>query len=177
MKVTGKTPAAGNTKDVEIIAPLKYLNNFWRTLEMPLINCEVNLILTWSPTYVISSVTGEAKFKTNETELYVPAVTLSTQDIAKLLQQVKSCFKTTNWNKYAQNRYLNHLINPSFLRVNRLFVLSFKNEDGRTSEVLCIPFLLFSKTCPLSSNPHTIHYSTTEWQMEYTYIIGLSFAH
>ena len=49
IKITGKTPEAGNTKDVEIIVPLKYLSNFWRTLEMPLINCEVNLILTWSP--------------------------------------------------------------------------------------------------------------------------------
>ena len=48
IKITGKTPAAGNTKDVEIIVPLKYLSNFWRTLEMPLINCEVDLILTWS---------------------------------------------------------------------------------------------------------------------------------
>ena len=48
IKITGKTPAAGNTKDVEIMVPLKYLSNFWRTLEMPLINCEVNLILTWS---------------------------------------------------------------------------------------------------------------------------------
>ena len=48
VKITGKTPAAGNTKDVEIIVRLKYLSNFWRTLEMPLINCEVNLILTWS---------------------------------------------------------------------------------------------------------------------------------
>ena len=47
IKITGKTPAAGNTKDVEIIVPLKYLSNFWRTLEMLLINCEVNLILTW----------------------------------------------------------------------------------------------------------------------------------
>ena len=59
-----KTPAAGNAKDVEIIVPLKYLSNFWRTLETLLINCEVNLILTWSPTYVISSATGERKFKT-----------------------------------------------------------------------------------------------------------------
>ena len=48
VKITGKTPNNGNTKDVEIIVPLKYLSNFWRTLEMPLINCEVNLILTWS---------------------------------------------------------------------------------------------------------------------------------
>ena len=48
VKITGKAPDDGNTKDVEILAPLKYLSNFWRTLEMPLINCEVELILTWS---------------------------------------------------------------------------------------------------------------------------------
>ena len=48
VKITGNTPAGGNTKDVKIIVPLKYLSNFWRTLEMPLINCVVNLILTWS---------------------------------------------------------------------------------------------------------------------------------
>ena len=48
IKITGKTPDNGNTKDVEIIMPLKYLSNFWRTLEMSLIDCEVNLILTWS---------------------------------------------------------------------------------------------------------------------------------
>ena len=105
---------------------------------MSLINCEVNL-LTWSPTCVISSATGETKFKITETKLYVPVVTLSTQDNAKLLQQLKSGFKRIiNWNKYesdiktyAQNRYLNHLINPSFQGVNRLFVLYFQNEDQR----------------------------------------------
>ena len=48
IKITGKTPAAGNENDVEVIVPLKYLSNFWRTLEMPLFNCEVNLVLTWS---------------------------------------------------------------------------------------------------------------------------------
>ena len=48
IKITRNTPAADNTKDVEIMLPLKYLSNFWRTLEMSLINCEVNLILTWS---------------------------------------------------------------------------------------------------------------------------------
>ena len=108
---------------------------------MPLINCEVNLILTWSKDCVISSATGETKFKITETKLYVPVVTLSTQDNAKLLQQLKSGFKRTiNWNKYqssiktyAQNRYLNHLVNPSFQGVNRLFVLSFENENDRTS--------------------------------------------
>ena len=55
IKITGKTPAGGNTKDVEIAVPLKYLSNFWRTLEMPLISCEINLILTWSEDGVISS--------------------------------------------------------------------------------------------------------------------------
>ena len=141
IKITGKTPDDGNTKDVEIIVPLKYLSNFWRTLEMPLINCEVNLILTWSKDCVITNSEGEGKFAVTETKLHVPVVTLSTQDNAKLLQQLKSGFKRTiNWNKYesniktfAQNRYLNHLINPRFQAVNRLFVLSFENEHDRTS--------------------------------------------
>ena len=68
---------------------------------MPLINCEVNLILTWSPTCVISSAAGEKKIKITETKLYAAAVTLSTQDNTKLPQQLKSRFKRTlNWNKY-----------------------------------------------------------------------------
>ena len=108
---------------------------------MPLINCEVELILTWSKNCVISSTTGETTFAIDETKLYVPVVRLSTEDKVKLLKQLKSKFKRKiNWNKYessiktfAQNRYLNHLINPSFQKVNRLFVLSFENEDDRTS--------------------------------------------
>ena len=84
-------------QDVEIIVPLKYLSNFWRTLEMPLINCEVKLILTWSKDSVITN-SNEGKFAIPETKLYVPVVTLSTQDNAKLLQQLKSGFKRTiNW--------------------------------------------------------------------------------
>ena len=74
-------------------------------------------------------------------KLFVPVVTLSTQDNANLLQQLKSGFKRTiNWNKYkshpktyAQNRYLNHLVDPSFQGINRLFVLSFETENGRAS--------------------------------------------
>ena len=62
VKITGNTPAGGNTKDVKIIVPLKYLSNFWRTLEMPLINCEVSLFLTWSSTCVITNSTGEGRF-------------------------------------------------------------------------------------------------------------------
>ena len=141
VKITGKTPNNGNTKDVEIIVPLKYSSNFWKTLEMTLINCEVNRILTWSKDCVITNSIGEGKFAITKTKLYVPVVTLSTKDNEKLLQQLKSGLKKTiSWNKYessiktfAQNRYLNYLINPSFQGVNRLFVLSFENENDRTS--------------------------------------------
>ena len=59
VKITGKTPADGNTKNVEIIVPLKYLSNFWKTIELPLISCEVNLLLTWSRYCVITNSTGE----------------------------------------------------------------------------------------------------------------------
>ena len=72
IKVTGKIPATGNTKDVEIIVPLEYVSNFCRTLEMPLINYQVNLILAWSSTCVTSSGTGETKFKIIDTKRYVP---------------------------------------------------------------------------------------------------------
>ena len=141
IKITGKTPDNGNENDVEIMVPLKYLSNFWRTLEMPLINCEVSLMLTWSSTCVITNSTGEEKFEITDTKLYVPAVTLSTQDNVKLLQQLESGFKRAiNWNKYlskpellAQNPNLNHLIEPSFQGVNRLFVLTFENDEQRTS--------------------------------------------
>ena len=100
----GNTPADGNIKDVEIIVPLKYLNNFWRTLEISLVNCEVNLILPWSSTRFITNSKGAGRFGITDTKLYVPVVTLSTQDNAKLLQQLKSGFKRTiNWNKYQSN--------------------------------------------------------------------------
>ena len=75
------------------MVPLKCLSNFWRTLEMPLINCEVNLILTRSSTCVITNSTGSGTLAINDTNLYVPVLTLSTQDNAKLLQQLKSGFK------------------------------------------------------------------------------------
>ena len=121
----------------------EYLSTFWRTLKMPLINCEINLILTWSSTFVITNPTGAGRFAITDTKLYVPLVILSNQDNAKLLQQLKYGFKRTiNWNKYqskisteAQNQYLDFLINPSFHRINRLFVLYFKNENGRTSHL------------------------------------------
>ena len=79
IKITGKTPVNDNEKDVEIMVPLKYLSNFWRTLEMPLINCEVNLILTWSSTCVITNSNGAGTCEITDTKLHVPVVILSTQ--------------------------------------------------------------------------------------------------
>ena len=78
------------------MVPLKYLSNFWRTLEMPLINCEVNLILTWSSNCVLAATTIQnqaATFEITDTKLYVPVVTLSTQENTNFLQQLKSGFK------------------------------------------------------------------------------------
>ena len=68
---------------------------------MALTNCKVNLILTWSKDCIITNSTGDGKFKITDTKLYVPVVTLSTQDNLKLLQQLKSSFRRTiSWNKY-----------------------------------------------------------------------------
>ena len=143
-KITGQTNDDGEINNVEIMVPLKYLSNFWRTLEMALINCEVNLILIWSANCVIvyTNVANQcAKLEITETKLYVSVVTLSTQNNAKLLPQLKSGFKRTiNWNKYLakpellrQNPNLNHLVEPSFQGVNRLFVLAFGNDTQTTS--------------------------------------------
>ena len=140
VKFTGQTGNNGR-KDVEIMVPLKYLSNFWRTLEMPLINCEVNLILTWSSTCVITNSGGAGTFTITDTKLYVPVVTLSAQENTKFFQQLKSGFKKViNWNKYlskpellAQNPNLNHLVEPSFQGVHRLFVLAFENDNHRIS--------------------------------------------
>ena len=141
IKITGKTPDNGNEKDVEIIFPLKYLSNFWRNLEMPLINSEIMLMLTWSSTCVITNSTGVGAFAITDSKLYVPVVTLSTIDNEKLLEQLQSGFeRVMDWNKYlsklellAQNPNLNHLVEPSFQGVNKLFVLAFKNDTQRTS--------------------------------------------
>ena len=93
--MTGQTGDDG-IKSVEIMVLLKYISNFWRTLEMPLINCEINLILTWSTNCVIVSTNvanQNATFEITDTKLYVPVVTSSTQDNSKLLQQLKSGLK------------------------------------------------------------------------------------
>ena len=109
---------------------------------MPLINCKINLILTWSGKSVIASNTDANQtttFTITYAKLYVPVLTLSTQDNAKPLQQLKLGFRVINWNKYQSkvtmqvpNPYLDYLIDPSFQGVNRLFFLSFENTTDIT---------------------------------------------
>ena len=112
---------------------------------MPLTDCEVELILTWSENCVIvgTNVANQnTTFIITETTLYVPVVTLSTRDNSKLLPQLKSGFKRTiSWNRYlakpellGRNTNLNHLIEPSFQGVNRLFVLAFQDDAQRINK-------------------------------------------
>ena len=141
-------------QEVELAIPLKYLGNFWRALNIPLISYEVSLKLTWDKNCVITSLeqrdigggnrdnapTG-ATLATNNCKLYVPAVTLSKDDEIKLLTNLKSGFKREIiWNKYrpqitteAVNNNLNNLIDPTFTNVNRLFVLAYQTANDRQS--------------------------------------------
>ena len=154
--------------DVKVVVPLKHLSNFWRSLNIPLINCEVELILTWFKNWVLidkSTREGDynapidrqidnpenAIFEIKDTKYYVPVVTLSKENDIKLLEQLKSGFeRTIKWNKYRsqmtiqpKNNNLNYLIDPTFMNVNRLFVLSFprnNNTDSRyTFSNYCVP--------------------------------------
>ena len=149
--IVGKTPEDNDSlMNTKVVIPLKHLSNFWRALNIPLINCEVDLILTWSKNCVLADMTVDAaaslaivapsgaKFKITDTKLYVPVVTLSKENDIKLLEQLKSGFKRTiKWNKYrsqmtiqSQNNNLNYLIDPTFTNNNRLFVLSFTRTNA-----------------------------------------------
>ena len=148
--------------DIKIVVLLKHLSNIWRNLNIPLINCEVGLILTWFKNCVlIKKSTRDADYNANsivyeidnpenaifqitDTNLYVPVASLSKENDIKFLEQLKSGFKRTiKWNKYRsqitiqpQNNNLNYLIDPTFRNVNRLFVLSLSrnnNTDSRDS--------------------------------------------
>ena len=159
--ITGKLEDNNTEQEVEIVVPLKHFSNFWRTLDMSLINCEINFTLAWFENCVITNSmqrkmfgTGTdqnpqfpeidnpagATFKIIDTKQYVPVVTLSTEN-NKFLEQLKTGFKRTlKLNKYrsemtnqAQNNNLNYLTDPIFTKVSRLFVLSFENENDRRS--------------------------------------------
>ena len=140
--------------------PLKHLSSFWRALDIPLIRCKINLILTWTENCVLTSkVTRDADpdadpevaaidnltnaiFKITDTKLYVSVVTLSTENDKRLLEQLRAGFKRAiKWSKcrsemtnQTQNNNLNYLVDAAFTKVNnRLFVISFENENNRTS--------------------------------------------
>ena len=108
-KITGSLDVGEDEEeDVLIAIPLKYLGNFWRSLDIPLINCEITLILPWYKEYVlvgrafrgppaaaancVNSPTS-AKFEITDCKLYVPVVTLSAENDNKLLEQLKSGFR------------------------------------------------------------------------------------
>ena len=137
----------------EVVIPLKRLNNFWRSLDIPLINCEVEITLTSTKNCVLADMTTRdagnnndlpaivapsgATFKITDTKLYVPVVTLSKENVIKLLEQLKTGFKKTiKCNKYQSqmsiqdnNNNLNYLIDPTFTDINRLFVLLFERIE------------------------------------------------
>ena len=125
-----------STKIAETMAPLKYVSNIWRTLETRLINCAINFILSWSKlvSYYLNCCKSRNNIFNNRHKTLCSSS--STQDNAKLCEQLKSGFKRRiNWNKYqpkVSNPYLDFLIDPSFRGVNRFFVLSFENKDDRT---------------------------------------------
>ena len=88
-----KSSLITNGNGVKIIVPLKYLSNFWRSLEIPLINCEVELSLTWNSNCVMCTLAGVLTFKITDAKLYVPIVTLSIEDSAKLSKLLSEGFK------------------------------------------------------------------------------------
>ena len=143
-----KSNLLGNEVNVKIAVPLKYLSNFFRSLEMPLINCKIHLELNWTRNCVLSIADGnggDVSFKITETKLYVPIVTLTTKDNVHLTKQLNEGFKrSVYWNKYVSkietkaadnNNVTRFLLDASFQGVNRLFVLAFNNIDNDVNEV------------------------------------------
>ena len=140
------TEVAGNAAgvrrlNVKIVVPLKYLSNFFRSLEMPLINCKIKLNLTWKKECVLSTGAGEAVFIINHTKLYVPVVTLSKEDNKDFIEQQNKGFqRSIYWNEYKTKeinedadanvfKYIN--LDRSFQGVNRLFVMAYNRANGQ----------------------------------------------
>ena len=133
------------TLNVEITILLKYLSNFWRFLDLPSINCEIELDLSWTKNCVLteqnSNITG-VNFVITSTKLYVPVVTLLINDNNKFLENIKEGFKRTiSWSKYRseiatqiKNNNLDYLIDSTFRNINRFFVFSFKNGDDNPTK-------------------------------------------
>ena len=128
-------------RSVKVVVPLKYLSNFFRSLEMPLINCKIKLNLTWKKECVLSTDAGNAVFIINDTKVYVPVVTLSKEDNKDFIEQQNKGFqRSIYWNEYKTKeiienadanvfKYIN--LDPSFQGVNRLFVTAYNRVDGQ----------------------------------------------
>ena len=137
--------AAGRKVDiVKIVVPLKYLSNFFRSLEMPLINCKMTLELEWSKDCVLSNVAGASTSIIRDTKLYVQVVTLSKEDNKDFIEQQNKGFqRSIYWNKYmikemaenapANNTHKTFNVNPSYQGVNRLFVMAFSALDNNAT--------------------------------------------
>ena len=132
-----------NRNGAKIAVPLKYLTNFWRSLEMLLINCKVELSLKWNENCMLFSKEGNSVFAITDTKLYVPIVTLSAEDNVKLSKLLGEGFKRSiYWNKYKvipnktynANQYIRELLDSSYQRVKRLFVLAYDNANGIISD-------------------------------------------
>ena len=123
-------------RSVKVVVPLKYLSNFFRSLEMPLINCKIKLNLTWKKECVLSTDAGDAVFIINGTKMYVPVVTLSKEDNKDFIEQQNKGFqRSIYWNEYKTkevvtedanaNNFKYIALDPSFQGVNRLFVMAY----------------------------------------------------
>ena len=132
-----------HVKNAKIVVPLKYLSNFWRSLEMSLINCKVYLELNWIEDCILPSVGNSAKFEITDAKLHVPIVTLSTKGSENLEKQLKEGFKrSVYWNSYEikpakvieKGKNIYELLNASFQGVKRLFVLAYFIADGGNDE-------------------------------------------
>ena len=138
----GDTDADGANRkkeNVKIAVPLKYLSNFWRSLEMPLINCKVEFSLKWIENCILSSAGTAATFTITDTKLYVPVVTLKTEDNVKLSKLLNEGFeRLVYWNKnkiipnktYHENDNIRDLLDSSYQAVKRLFVLAYRDQGG-----------------------------------------------
>ena len=136
---TGNTENNGIKNGVKIAIPLKYLSNFWRSLEIPLINCKVEFSLKWYNNCILSSSGTAATFTITDTKLYVPVVTLKTEDNTKLSKLLSEGFKRPiYWNEYKVilnknyngNEYIRKRPDASIQEVNRLFVFPYMRDDN-----------------------------------------------
>ena len=140
-KLLGNPVVANNIpkRNVKVVVPLKYLSKFFRSLEMPLINCKFKLNLTWKKECILSNQTGNAVFIINDTKLYVPGVTLSKEDNKDFNEQQNKGFqRSIYWNEYKTKEqtedgnanYVKYItLDPSFQGVNRLFVMAYSREN------------------------------------------------